>query len=133
MARQIMQQILKTGRVSRGYIGAGIQEVTSELAKAFDLPAAQGALIGSVEPNGAGAKAGLQKGDVITALDGQLVMEASELRLRISQMAPGTVVKLDFLRSGQKHEVTVTLDEYPEKTEAERIYANKKCYRGGAG
>jgi len=113
-----MEQIIKTGKVTRSYIGVGIQEVTPELAKAFGAPGAQGALIGSVVPDGPGARAGLQKGDIITSLNGQNISDYSDLRLRISQMAPGTAIRLDILRGGQKREVTVTLAEYPEKAAA---------------
>jgi serine protease Do len=117
MARTVMEQILKTGKVVRGYLGVSIQEVTSDLAKAFNLPSAEGALVGDVQPDSPGAKAGLQKGDVITSLNGQKVADYHDLRLRISQLAPGTNVKLEVYRNGQKQEMSATLAEYPEKTE----------------
>ncbi len=117
MAREIMEQILKTGKVSRGYLGIMIQEVTPDLAKAFSLPAAQGALVGDVTPDSPGAKAGLQKGDVVTTLNGQPISDYSDLRLRIAQSAPGTVVKLDVLRNGQKQQINATLGEVPEKAQ----------------
>ncbi|HZP34108.1 MAG TPA: DegQ family serine endoprotease [Candidatus Acidoferrales bacterium] len=117
MARTVMEQILKTGKVVRGYLGVSIQEVTPDLAKAFNLPSAEGALVGDVQPDSPGAKAGLQKGDVITALNGQRVSDYHDLRLRISQLAPGTAVKLEVYRSGQKQDMTATLGEFPEKTQ----------------
>ena len=117
MAREIMEQILKTGKVSRGYLGIMIQEVTPDLAKAFNLPSAQGALVGDVTADSPGAKAGLQKGDVITTLNGQPISDYSDLRLRVSQSAPGTVVKMDILRNGQKQQITATLGEVPEKAQ----------------
>jgi serine protease Do len=115
MARTVMEQILKTGKVSRGYLGIMIQEVTPDIAKVFNLPSAEGALIGDVTPDSPGAKAGLQKGDVVTALNGQKISDSYDLRLRISQTAPGTSVKLDVYRNGQKQEMTLTLGEFPEK------------------
>ncbi len=118
MARSVMEQILKSGKVTRGYIGVGIQEVTPDLAKAFGVSSAEGALVGSVAPDGPGARAGLERGDVITSLNGRPVSDYGDLRLQISQMAPGTAVKLGILRSGQKRELTVTLVEYPEKAVA---------------
>jgi len=118
MARSVMDQIVKSGRVTRGYIGVGIQEVTPDLAKAFGVSSSEGALIGSVAPDGPGAKADLQKGDIITSLNDQTISDYRDLRLRISQMAPGTTVRLVILRAGQKREVAVTLAEYPEKAEA---------------
>jgi serine protease Do len=117
MAREIMEQILKTGKVSRGYLGIMIQEVTPDLAKAFNLPGVQGALVGDVTSDSPGGKAGLQKGDVITTLNGQPISDYSDLRLRVSQSAPGTVVKMDILRNGQKLQITATLGEVPEKAQ----------------
>jgi len=114
MARGIMEQILKTGKVSRGYLGIIIQDVTPDLAKAFKLPSSDGVLIGDVSPDSPGAKAGLQKGDVVVAVNGQPVADAQDLRLRVSQMAPGTTVRLDMIRDAQKRQLTATLVEYPE-------------------
>jgi len=116
MARGIMEQILKTGKVSRGYLGIIIQSVTPELAQAFKLSSNEGVLIGDVSADSPGAKAGLQKGDVVVALNGQSVADADDLRLRVSQMAPGTAVKLDTIRDGQKRQVSATLAELPETT-----------------
>jgi serine protease Do len=115
MARNIMEQLIKTGKVTRGYLGVSIQAVTPELAKAFNLPTNEGALIGDVTPNSPGAKAGIQKGDVIIGLNGQPLFDYNDLRLRISQMTPGSTVKLDVFRGGQKREVSVTLAEFPEQ------------------
>jgi len=117
MARTVMEQILKTGKVTRGYLGVSIQEVTPDIAKAFNLPAAEGALVGDVSPDSPGGKAGLQKGDVITSLNGQKISDYHDLRLRISQTAPGTSVKLDVYRNGQKQTINATLGEFPEKTQ----------------
>jgi serine protease Do len=118
MARTVMEQILKTGKVTRGFLGVSIQEVTPDIAKAFNVPAAEGALVGDVTPDSPGAKAGLQKGDVITTLNGQKVSDYHDLRLRISQTAPGTPIKMDVYRNGQKQQMTATLGEFPEKAQA---------------
>ncbi|PYU27850.1 MAG: hypothetical protein DMG32_04770 [Acidobacteria bacterium] len=117
MARTVMEQILKSGKVTRGYLGVSIQEVTADLAKAFNLPSAEGALVGDVSLDSPGAKAGLQKGDVITALNGQKISDYHDLRLRISQTAPGTSIKMDVYRNGQKQQMTATLAEFPEKAQ----------------
>ena len=115
MARGIMEQLVKSGKVSRGYIGVGIEAVTPDLAKAFGMSTPEGALVGEVEPDSPGAKAGLQRGDIILAVDGQPVPDERDLRLRIAAMSPGQTVKLEILRNGQKQTVSVTLVEYPEK------------------
>ena len=117
MARSVMEQIIKTGKVSRGYLGVSIQDVNADLAKAFKLPSADGVLIGDVTPNSPGAKAGLEKGDVVVTLNGQPVATAQDLRLRVSQIAPGTAVKLEAMRDGQKKQFTATLIEYPDTKE----------------
>ena len=115
MARRVMDEILKNGKVVRGYLGVVIQEVTPNLAKAFNVPANKGALIGDVTAGGPASKAGLQKGDVIEALNGQTVEDINSLRLQIASMAPGTVARLKVLSNGKEREVDVTLGELPEK------------------
>jgi serine protease Do len=115
MAKYVMDQILKHGKVVRGYIGVGIQELTPDLSKAFKAPAEKGALIGDVEPNSPGAKAGLQRGDVVTELNGQPITGPNDLRLKVATMAPGTTVQLKVLRNGTPRDVSVTLGETPGK------------------
>ncbi len=118
MARKVMEQLISTGKVSRGYLGVMIQPLTPALAKAFDLSAAQGALVGDVTADSPGAKAGLQKGDVITSINGTDVPDSYDLRLRISQSAPGETVKLGIVRGGKPMTMTAKLAEFPEKVEA---------------
>ena len=114
MAKHVMDQILKNGKVVRGYIGVGIQEVTPDLAKGLNIPAEKGALVGSVDPNSPGAKAGLQIYDVITELDGQPITGPNDLRLRVGAMTPGTTVHLKVSRNGQSRDISLTLGEAPE-------------------
>ena len=120
MAKPVMDQILSHGKVVRGYLGVHIQDLSPEIAKAFNYNLSGGALIGDVSPNTPASKAGLQKGDVIVKLNGQPVSDYVDLRLRISQMAPGTSVKLDVWRDGKTQGYTVALGELPEKAEAEQ-------------
>jgi serine protease Do len=113
MAKYVMDQILKHGKVIRGYIGVGIQEVTPDLGKAFHVPPEKGALVGNVDNESPGAKAGLQRGDVIEELDGQPVNGPNDLRLKVGTMAPGTTVHLKVNRSGDTRDVSLTLGEAP--------------------
>jgi len=113
MAKYVMDQILKHGKVVRGYIGVGAQEVTPDLAKAFNVPPEKGTLVGNVEPNSPGAKAGLQRGDVIEELNGQPINGPNDLRLKVGTMTPGTSVHLKVNRAGQERDVTLTLGESP--------------------
>jgi serine protease Do len=116
MARRVMDQILKNGKVTRGYLGVVIQEVTPDLAKAFKAPEGKGVLVGDVSSDGPGAKAGLQKGDVIEEIDGKEVSGVNDLRLRIASTAPGATVHLKVLRNGQPRDVAVALGQLPEKS-----------------
>ena len=120
MARHVMEQLVSNGKVTRGYLGVSIQEVTPALAKAFGLPSPEGALVGDVTSDSPGAKAGLQKGDVIVGMNGQPVSDFQDLRLRVSQSAPGDTVKLDLYRGGQKRQMSVTLGELPDQATAEK-------------
>jgi len=115
MARYVMDEILKHGKVTRGYLGVVIQDVTPALAKAFGVSQVTGVLISDVEKGGPGAQAGLERGDVVLAMDGQSVNSANDLRLRIAQTAPGTTVHLKILRNGKEQEIAVKLGELPGK------------------
>jgi len=119
MAREVMDQLTKTGKISRGYIGAGIQDVTPALAKAFKVPSTGGAIIREVEPSGPAANAGLQSGDVVTAVNNVPIIDSNDFRLRISRTAPGTAAQLKVLRDGNPRDITVTPIKRPGATVAE--------------
>jgi serine protease Do len=116
MAKEVMDQLTKTGKITRGYIGAGIQDVTPALAKAFKLPDGRGAVIREVEPGSPAAKAGLQPGDVVTAVDNEPVPDANSFKLRMSRTAPGTTVHLKVLRDGAVKDIAVTPTKRPDET-----------------
>jgi serine protease Do len=118
MARQEMEQILKHGKVIRGWLGVEVQPVTSEIAKAFGIHEARGALVADVTPNSPAAKSGIEQGDVIVGLGGIQVEDSRQLSLRVSQIAPGTREKLELLRDGKPREMAVTLGELPAKQDA---------------
>jgi S1-C subfamily serine protease len=98
MAHRVMDQILKNGKVTRGYLGVAIQDMTPDLAKAFKAPEGKGALVGDVS-------SGLQKGDVIEEIDGQTVTGVNDLRLRVASIAPGTTVHLNLLANPGKNQL----------------------------
>jgi serine protease Do len=118
MARHVMEQILAHGKVVRGYLGVVIQEVTPAIAKSFGLPSPNGTLVSDVTKGGPADRAGIEKGDVITAIDGKPVTDVNELRLQISQAAPQTRVRLQVVRDGRARQITVTLGELPSKSAA---------------
>jgi serine protease Do len=117
LARHVMEQIVNHGKVIRGYMGVYIQNVTPELQKAMNLPADQGALVADVTAGGPASKAGIEKGDVILAIDGQKVEDINQLTLRVTDTAPGTAVHLQVFRDGKTRDVNLTLGELPEKNE----------------
>jgi len=115
MARPIMEQLIKDGKVSRGYLGVAIGTVTPTLAKENNLPAQRGALIVEVvDAQGAAAKAGLVQGDVVVALDGTEIKTGDLLRNTIAMMKPGTTIELQVVhKNGSKSPVKVKLGEMP--------------------
>lgn len=114
MARTVMNQILAHGKVIRGYLGIYIGNLTPELAKQFGYPGTNGVLVNDVSPNTPGAKAGLKRGDIITAVNGEPMNSNSQLQLKISQTPPGTTVHLSVWRDGKTVEVPVMLGTLPE-------------------
>jgi serine protease Do len=127
MARQVMEQILKNGKVIRGWLGILIQPVTPTVARAFGLKDARGALVGDVTAGSPAARSGIAKGDIILELNGQPINDSRDLQLRIAQLAPGTTARLKIFRDGSEREVRVTLGELP----AEQLRASEKSDRSG--
>jgi len=116
VARKVMDQIIKNGKVTRAYLGVMAQEVTPAIAKAFHEPRVTGALIGDVTPDSPAQKAGLEKGDIILALDGNPVNSSAELRMHVSLMEPGTRVNVKVFREGAEKTLPLTLAEMPTET-----------------
>jgi Do/DeqQ family serine protease len=112
MARNVMDQLSKTGKVHRGQLGIGIQPMTPELAQQLGLNETRGVLVNSVAENGPAAKAGIRRGDVIVAFNGKPVSDGNTLRNQIAGTAPGTQVKLTIVRDKREQEIPVTLGEY---------------------
>lgn len=117
LARNVMNQLVEHGKVTRGYLGVHIQDVTPALAKQFGLNQGGGVLIGDVSPDTPAAKAGLKSGDVVLEVNGQPVEAANQLQVQISQMAPGSSVRMKIWRDGKAQDVNVSLGELPEKAE----------------
>jgi serine protease Do len=110
--KEVLPQLLATGRVQRGRLGVTIQQVDEALAKALGLPKAEGALINEVEPGGPAARAGLEAGDVIIAVDKTPIEQAHDLPRTIARHKPNTKVTLDVISKAKGHRVvTATLDE----------------------
>jgi Do/DeqQ family serine protease len=113
MAKQVMDQIMKTGKVSRGYMGVTLQSITPDLAPQFGLKEPKGALVSEVSPDGPGAKSGLKMGDVVIAIDGTKVEGNNDLTMNVISRQPGTTVTLDVMRDSKPMQVKVTLGQRP--------------------
>ena len=118
VAMQVAHQILTTGHVERGKLGVVIQNVDQGLADSFGLPQPEGALVSSVEEGGAAARAGVQPGDVILALNGESVQTSSQLPVRIASLMPGTTVHLTIWRDHAQREISVKLSSMGDETVA---------------
>jgi len=111
VAMKVQRQLVETGRVERGRIGVSIQEVSQSLAKSFGMDSPRGALVASVEKDGPAAKAGVEPGDVITAVNGVKVGSSSQLPPMIADIKPGESAKLEIWRDGGQRSLTVKVDQ----------------------
>ena len=124
LARNIMNQILKNGKVTRARLGILPQDVTPTIARQFGVKDSQGALVGEVEANSPAQKAGLKTGDIILGVDDHSVYDANQLRNMISSMQPNTNVNLKIWRDGASRTLPVTLGE---------LNPEEASNRGGSG
>ena len=111
LARNMMDQILKKGKVTRGFMGILPQELTPDMAKEFSVNG-HGVLIAQVTQDSPAAKAGLKVGDVITTINNDPVEDVNSFRLAVAGFAPGTKIDLKINREGKALDVPVTLTEY---------------------
>jgi serine protease Do len=113
LARSVMDQIVKYGKVQRAYLGIMPQNVTPAIAEAFGQRTLQGALVGDVPADGPANAAGVRKGDIILEINGKPIADANDLRMTVSMMQPGTTVQLKLVRDGAAREVAVKLGDLP--------------------
>ncbi len=135
LAHSLMDQILKKGKVSRGFMGILPQELTPDMAKAFGIPNAKGVAIAHVENESPALRAGIKVGDVITAINSNPVDDVNAFRLQIAGFEPGTTVHLKVARGGQNLDVPVKLGEFKETADAtgERPDIQGKGEKGALG
>ena len=120
VARNVQEQLIKTGRVVRGRIGVTIQDVNAQLAESFGLDRPRGALVSSVERDGPASKAGLQPGDVILAVNGHPIERYGELSGSIAAMKPGSDATLQVWRGGKQQAVSIKIAELKEQQQTAR-------------
>jgi len=111
MARRVMDDLRKDGRVRRSQLGVSIQPVTSDIAESLDLKQVGGAIVLNVTPGSAADQAGMKRGDVIRSFNGQPVQDTNSLRNRVADAAPGSSANVVVVRDGSEQTLTVKLDE----------------------
>ncbi len=111
MAKELIPQLISTGKVTRAWLGVGIQDITPELAKSFGLPDSKGALVSNVFPGSPADKGGLKSGDVIRAFNGKDIIESRELPALVAHEPVGKQATMRVLRDGKEIDLTMTLGE----------------------
>ncbi len=114
MAKSVMDSIIKHGKVTRGWLGVSIQDLTPDLAKSLGIKETTGALVSGVMKDSPAGKAGLKRGDIITELDGKPVEDSRLLRNMVADNAPGKTVTVTVLRKDKKELLKVTLGEFQD-------------------
>lgn len=127
VAMEVAEQLKSSGKVSRGWLGVVVQEVTADLAESFGMDRPRGALIAQVQADSPAARAGLQAADVILMFGGRPVENSGDLPRMVGMAKPGTKIPLQVWRRGKAQELAVTLGELPD----EELPAGKTYSRGG--
>jgi serine protease Do len=116
--KAVVTQLRDTGKVSRGWIGAHLQEVTADLAEGLGLSGTRGALVAEPQPGAPAAKSGIESGDVIVSINGKEVRDSREVVRNISTLRPGTTATIGVIRKGEEKSFDITLGNLPEQREA---------------
>lgn len=111
IAQTVSENIIKNGKMEHGYLGIGIEDVTPDNAKFFDLTHYNGAVVSQVTPDSPAGRAGIKVGDAITALNGEQINTASDLQVQVGDTAPGSNVTLRVVRDGHAQDISVKLGE----------------------
>ncbi|ACG79098.1 serine protease HtrA [Phenylobacterium zucineum HLK1] len=117
LADSVTKQLIRGGKIERGYIGATIQNFTTEMAEAAGLGEQKGAIVADLTPGGPSQRAGLQVGDVVTAINGTAVRSSSELTRQVARAKPGDSLRLDVIREGRRRTVEVRAGTRPSERE----------------
>jgi len=115
IAKTIMEQIIQTGNVIRGWLGISMQDMTQELADSFNLDNTAGALIASVLKDGPADRAGIKPGDIMVTIEGESIHNTSELLNKVAALPPGKTVSVEIKRSGQQKNVQIKVGVRPKQ------------------
>ena len=116
MARSIMEQIIETGKVVRGFLGINGDSLTPELAESFGVDQSQGVVITKIVEDTGAEKAGLKRGDIILKVNDESIKDFQELRRKIASYKPGEKIKMSVVQDGKKKDVNIELSEFPEES-----------------
>jgi serine protease DegQ len=119
LAKQIMEQIIKTGSVVRGWIGVEVQDITPELATSFNLPVAKGVIITGILRGGPADLAGIRPGDVLVAVNGTQVTDSSTMLGLVANLPPGSIANLKIIRDGKESIAKAKITKRPARRQAE--------------
>jgi serine protease Do len=128
MGQPIYESLLKHGKVVRGYLGIGIQDLNQDLAKSFHVKDAKGAVVTDVKEDSPADHAGLQQGDVITSFQSSPVVDAVALQRLVTKTSVGSKVSIKVLRDGHEKELTVKIGEQPGETKMAKAEGEEKEY-----
>lgn len=117
MAKQVMESLISKGKVTRGWLGVGIQNLSEDLASSFNYPSTEGALVGHVDVKGPAKKAGIKQGDIIVQAGKEHIRNVNQLRNFIASLKPGTDLPVIIVRDGRKDTITVEIGELPTQPE----------------
>jgi len=113
LAKNVFESLIQSGRVIRGWLGVGIQNLSEELASSFEYSETRGALVGHIAPDGPAAKSELKQGDIVVAFNGIEIEDVSQLRNMVAASRPNTQVALRVVREGKARDIQVRLGELP--------------------
>jgi serine protease Do len=130
IVRTTAEELIKHGKVEHGYLGININDVTPDNAHFFNMQDASGAIVAQVSPDSPASRGGLHQGDVVTEVNGEKVNNAGSLQLAVSQMSPGTALKLGVMRDGKPMTLNLTVGQYHAKAE-EASYDGEESPKNG--
>jgi serine protease Do len=134
MARSVMDQLQKSGKVRRGQLGIFVQKVSTDIAASLELKDTHGVIVSQVQPGSAAEKAGIKQGDVITTLNGNPVDSPNTFRNQVANTAPGAQVQLTIIRDKREQQVSATLGEFrAEAADGEDSQSSGGSEKGNTG
>jgi serine protease DegQ len=113
-AKQVMESIIASGQVIRGYLGVELQDITPEMAEALKLSRTSGAMIAGVPSKGPAVKTGLKLGDIVVSVEDQAVTDTTSMRNLIALLKPGSTAKLKVIRGDKELELVVNVAKRPK-------------------